>query len=187
MWMKWGWQLWQKHQLTYEFPIIILCTRGQLTSSGLTRTRTHATAFPVPLPPRTSSSSPSFSHRDSLWSPTSNLWSSCLSLPRVTSRVGYPVLIQCDSAKRFFFRGWLLRHTWCVLAVPCWPGRSGFRITLLLISTWEQAACPVTHLPSIWRFIYKVGIWHFFPFLSQRLDYICRILTFSSRSSVLTA
>lgn len=117
----------------------------------------------------------------------SNLWSSCLSLPRVTSRVGYLALIQCDSAKRFFFKAWLLRHTWCVLAVLCWPGRIGFRIALLMISTWEQAVCPITHLPSIWRFIYKVGIWHFFPFLSRSLDYICRILTFSSRSSVLTA
>lgn len=46
----------------------------------------------------------------------------------------------------------------------------------------RQATCPDAFFLSIWSFIYKVGIWHFSFYVSERGCVICRTLIFSSRN-----
>lgn len=50
----------------------------------------------------------------------------------------------------------------------------------------RQATCPNAFFLSIWSFIYKVGIWHFSFYISERGCVICRTLIFSSRNWLLT-
>lgn len=50
----------------------------------------------------------------------------------------------------------------------------------------RQAMCPNAFFLSIWSFIYKVGIWHFSFYISERGCVICRTLIFSSRNWLLT-